>query len=144
MDNYNTSSLEKCDEIRRALLNHDIQPTSQRVDVATLLLEKHQHLSASQVFDAMNKRGRIVSRATVYNTLSLFVEKKLIRQVTVGAGPAFYDSNADHHHHFYNEDTGVLEDIPSDRMFASKIPALPENTVQTGVDITIRVKNQPS
>ncbi len=142
MNIYATNAIQKRDEIRQVLLDHGIQPTSQRVDIAMLLLEKHQHLSAGQVLGAMEAQGCNVSKATVYNTLNLFVGKNLIRQVAVDSGPVFYDSNTRHHHHFYHEDTGVLEDIAGDCLIAGQIPPLPENTVQTGFDITIRVRSQ--
>jgi len=46
-----------------------IKPTAQRVEIALLLLQEHQHLSAEQVLERLRRRGKAVSKATVYNTL---------------------------------------------------------------------------
>lgn len=129
-------------QIGLVLENHAIRPTSQRIDIARMLLAKPQHLSAEQVFAQVNTNGELVSKATVYNTLNLFVDKGLIKQVVVDSRYVFYDSNTESHHHFYNEDTGLLQDIDNEAMVVKEIPSLPKNTVQTGIDVVIRVKNQ--
>ncbi len=87
----------------------------------------------------MNKM--VVSKATVYNTLNLFAEKELIRQVIIDAGKVFYDSNTLVHHHIYNEDTGMLQDIDSEDLIVENLPELPSGTVKSGIDIIVRVKN---
>lgn len=129
------------EEIRSLLLEHSIRPTSQRVQIAGEFLSHPQHLSADQVLSRVNRKETLVSKATVYNTLNLFVEKGLIRQVIVDSSKVFYDSNTASHHHIYNEDTGQLHDIEASRVTLEKTPALPANTVKTGIDIIIRVKN---
>ncbi len=129
-------------QIKHVLEIHNIRPTSQRIDIARVLLAKPQHLSAEEVFSQVNKTDDLVSKATVYNTLKLFVDKNLIKQVLVDSSYVFYDSNTEPHHHFYNEDTGLLQDIDDEGMLVKAIPKLPRNTVQTGIDIVIRVKNQ--
>jgi len=35
-----------------------------------------------------------------------------------------------------------LQDIDNEAMVVKEIPGIPENTVQTGIDVVIRVKNQ--
>ncbi len=127
-------------QIGQVLGNHTIRPTSQRIDIARVLLAKPQHLSADQVFSLVNTKDELVSKATVYNTLNLFVDKGLINQVVVDSRYIFYDSNTESHHHFYNEDTGLLQDIDDEEMLVKEIPRLPKNTVQTGIDVVIRVK----
>lgn len=131
------------EQIGQVLKNHTIRPTSQRIDIARVLLAKPQHLSADKVFGLVNTKDELVSKATVYNTLNLFVDKGLINQVVVDSRYIFYDSNTESHHHFYNEDTGLLQDIDDDEgTLVKNIPGLPKNTVQTGIDVVIRVKNQ--
>jgi len=130
------------EQIGQVLKNHTIRPTSQRIDIARVLLAKPQHLSADQVFSLVNTNDELVSKATVYNTLNLFADKGLINQVVVDSRYIFYDSNTESHHHFYNEDTGLLQDIDDEEMLVKEIPGLPKNTVQTGIDVVIRVKNQ--
>jgi len=129
-------------QIGQVLKNHTIRPTSQRIDIARMLLVKPQHLSAEQVFARVNTKDELVSKATVYNTLNLLVGKGLINQVVIDSRYVFYDSNTEPHHHFYNEDTGLLQDIDDSMMVVEEVPRIPKNTVQTGIDVVIRVKNQ--
>jgi Fur family transcriptional regulator, iron response regulator len=117
-----------------------ISPTPQRVRIARELLGRPQHLSAEQILERVNRRGAAVSKATVYNTLKLFTQKGLVREVIVDPSRVFYDSNIDSHHHFFNVDTGELEDIPIERVEFSRFPALPKGTFQDGVDVIIRVR----
>ncbi len=129
-------------KIQDLLLKHGIRPTSQRIDIAGVLLSRPQHLCADQVLAKVNHNANLVSKATVYNTLNLFAEKGLIREVIIESGKVFYDSNTDTHHHIYNEDTGVLQDIAASGISIHNMPELPEGTVKSGVDIIIRVKNK--
>lgn len=133
---------EQADErVKSLLLEHAIRPTNQRMQIARELLSQPQHLSADQVLARVNIKETLVSKATVYNTLNLFAEKGLIRQVIIDSGKVFYDSNTDSHHHIYNEDTGQLHDIEASRVTLERTPELPPDTVKTGIDIIIRVKN---
>lgn len=130
------------DHIRQLLLEYSIRPTSQRVEIANILLTQPQHLSADQVLAGVNRPRTIVSKATVYNTLNLFVGKGLIRQVIIDSGKVFYDSNTAAHHHIYNEDTGVLHDVKAGDIAIENMPALPDGTERSGVDVIIRVRNK--
>ena len=139
-DNLNDMN-ERQNSIQAILHRLNIKPTSQRNEIARVMLSKPQHLSAEQVLLLVNSNGGHVSKATVYNTLNLFVEKGLIRQVIIDPAKVFYDSNTSYHYHFYNEDTGELSDFESDDMKFDPMPSLPENTVQSGIDVIVRVKN---
>ncbi len=129
-------------DIKALLLEHDVRPTMQRIEIARVLLLQPQHLSADQVQVRVNRQARIVSKATVYNTLNLFAGKGLIRQVIIAPGKIFYDSNTRDHHHFYHEDTGLLQDIETDEMSIQNMPDLPPGTVESGVDVVIRLKKK--
>jgi len=77
----------------------------------------------------------------VYNTLSLFVEKGLIRQVMADPSKIFYDSNPAPHHHFYDASTGKLTDIDATNVKVSGLPPLPEGTTMEGVDVVVRLRH---
>ncbi len=62
----------------------------------------------------MRKRFPMVSRATVYNTLNLFVEKRLLRAFVLAPGRIVFDPKTDAHHHFIDERTGEIMDVPWD------------------------------
>jgi Fur family iron response transcriptional regulator len=54
----------------------------------------------------------MISRATVYNTLNLFVDKGLLQRLLVGDGRVVYDPDLSPHHHLVDVDSGVVYDIP--------------------------------
>ena len=60
-------------ELLAKLEDHGILPTPQRLEVAEILLEKPQHLSADQLIERLRSGGSTVSKATIYNSLNLFL-----------------------------------------------------------------------
>ena len=129
-------------QIIELLTRHDIQPTLQRLEIAQALFARDMHLSADDVLKLVNQDRPRVSKATVYNTLGLFAEKGLIREVIVDPSRVFYDPNTSDHHHFYNVDTGELMDIDADQLALMNMPTPPAGTVADGVDVIIRIRNQ--
>lgn len=128
------------DEIATRLRAHDINPTSQRVEIAQLLFTRHEHLSAEEVFSLVNGQTVRVSKATVYNTLGLFAGRGLIREVIADPERVFYDPNTAPHHHFYDTTTGKLMDIPAEEVQIGALPALPDGMRMEGVEVIVRVR----
>ena len=118
-----------------------IQPTPQRIEIAGILLERPQHLSADQIIDRLQANGSGVSKATVYNTLKLFGERGLVTEIIVDPERRYYDSNTDSHHHFYNVDTGLLTDIPRDALTVSRIPDCPDGASLESIEVLVKVRN---
>lgn len=136
------NDMAECQDAIKAMLDRfAINPTHQRYEIGCVMLSKPQHLSAEQVLALVNANGGHVSKATVYNTLNLFVGRGLIQEVIIDPTKVFYDSNTSPHYHLYNEDTGELSDFESDDITFDKITPIPENTVQSGLDVVVRVKN---
>ena len=126
--------------IKRKLQAHGIAPTRQRLDIAQVLFARCEHLSADQLLAAVNARDACTSKATVYNTLNLFVRKGLVREVLVDSDRVFYDPNITPHHHFYNVDTGEISDIAADHIAFARLPDLPKGMVSDGVDVVVRIR----
>lgn len=121
---------------------HDILATPQRVEIAHILLERPQHLSAEQILERLKAAESGVSKATVYNTLNLFSARGLIKEVMVDPVRKFYDSTTHPHHHFYNVDSGELSDIPDEQVNFAGLPDLPEGTERESVEVLIKVRDQ--
>jgi Fur family iron response transcriptional regulator len=124
------------------LRRHDINPTHQRIEIACALFSRCEHLSADQILAIVNERNSETSKATVYNTLNLFLEKKLVREVIVDPSKVFYDPNTVPHHHFYNIDTGDLTDIDAADIAISGMPKLPDGVVTEGIDVIVRIRSR--
>lgn len=131
------------DAVVEMLRRHDINPTHQRIEIAHALFSRGEHLSADQLLAIVNDRHFETSKATVYNTLNLFLEKKLIREVIVDPNKVFYDPNTEPHHHLYHVDTGELTDVDASRIQISGLPQLPEGMVTEGIDVIVRVRSGP-
>ena len=127
---------------RQILEQRGIRPTSQRIKVAEILLTSPRHLTAEQILVALREATGHVSKATVYNTLNLFVDQGLAREIHADPERCVYDSTMVPHHHFQNVDTGEMTDIrPADLSFA-RLPPLPPGTEIESVDVVIRVRRK--
>lgn len=80
--------------------------------VVEYILDTRAHPSADQVLERVRQQCPTISRATVYNTLNLLVEKGLLKAQVLKEGTVVFDSNIKQHHHFIDEDTGSIFDIP--------------------------------
>jgi len=129
-------------EIESILRARGIYPTSQRLASANALFIKHQHVTAEQLHEALCQAGFQLSKATVYNTLGLFVKRRLLREIHIDANRTFYDSNTSHHHHYYNVETGDLIDITKSLSLHIDDENLPYGTSVESIDIVIRVRNK--
>lgn len=132
---------EHRNQLTDLLREHGIGPTHQRVEIARALFSRMTHLSADQVLAAVNARHAETSKATVYNTLKLFVEKGLVREVIVDPTKVFYDPNTAPHHHFYDVETGEITDIDADRIAIAGLPSPPPGKVAAGLDLIIRIRS---
>ncbi|NOZ53062.1 MAG: transcriptional repressor [Gammaproteobacteria bacterium] len=126
-------------DVVNLLAERGITPTQQRILIAQELLSKPQHLSADQVLHRVNNQTNTVSKATVYNTLGLFSEKGLIKEVIVDSSKVFYDSNTAPHHHFYNVDSGTLHDIECEALKVESFPEPPDALKIQDINVIIRV-----
>lgn len=106
------------------LSERGIQPSAHRVAVARYILFTDEHPSADRVWARVRRRFPMISRATVYNTLNLFAEKGLVRELHLSPDSVVFDANTDAHHHFIDEDTGRIYDIPWKKAAMPKLPKL--------------------
>jgi Fur family iron response transcriptional regulator len=127
---------------RELLERHGIRPTSQRLRVAEILLTAPRHLTAEQILGALRASDGHVSKATVYNTLNLFVAQGLAREIHADPERCVYDSTMTPHHHFQNVDTGEMLDIRPEDLVFDRLPELPPGTEIAGVDVVIRVRRK--
>src|SRR5512138_2858497 len=97
--------------VKDLLKQHGIQPSAHRVAVGEYVLTTDDHPSADRVWASVRERFPMISRATVYNTLNLFVEKKLLRELHLAPDSVVFDPNMERHHHLIDEETGKILDV---------------------------------
>jgi Fur family iron response transcriptional regulator len=134
-------TFEPSTDIDALLTEHGVHPTRQRIEIARVIFSSTGHLAADRVLALVNRRRPATSKATVYNTLKLFRDRGLIREVIANPNKVFYDRNTSPHHHFYDVDSGELTDIDARGVAISGLPPLPEGTVTEGVDIIVRIRS---
>ncbi|HET8539826.1 MAG TPA: Fur family transcriptional regulator [Anaeromyxobacter sp.] len=116
-------------DVPEILRRHGIQPSAQRLAVADYVLRTEDHPSAERVFAKVSGTLPMISRATVYNTLNLFVRRGILRQLVLAEGNVVFDPKLEPHHHFVDDATGEIHDIPWDALDVRKVEAL------RGVDV---------
>jgi Fur family iron response transcriptional regulator len=122
------------------LLAAGVKPTPQRMQIAQVLLDKPQHLSAEQVLTRVRQKSGEISKATVYNTLRAFAEHGLLREIVVDPERVFFDSTPGPHHHFFDQATQALHDIPAASVRVEGLPPLPPGTEPVSVDVVVRIR----
>lgn len=105
------SNGEMSTDLVKKLRTAGIQPSAQRLAVAQYVLTTDAHPSADEVLEQVHEGFPMLSRATVYNTLNLFVEKGLLRQLVLAEGRTVFDPKLEPHHHFIDDETGRIDDL---------------------------------
>jgi len=129
-------------EVVSLLQHYKISPTRQRVEIAEYLFQRPQHLSAEKILEGVTQDGNRVSRATVYNTMGLFANKGVVREVLIDRERVFYDSNTEVHQHLYNVDTCELIDVFDAEVSMISQPELPEGLKIIDTDIVYKVTSK--
>lgn len=105
-------------EIRKVLQEYGHKLTSQREATVQILLESKEHLSADDIYMLVKDKAPDIGLATVYRTLELLSEMRIIHKLNFGDGVARYeitDSEEEHHHHhLVCLECGKLEEFEDD------------------------------
>lgn len=128
-------------DLTRLLRVRGIYPTAQRLTIAGVLFASYQHLTAGDLYRMLIRNGSDIAKATVYNTLGLFVEKGLLREILVNGEETFYDTNPTQHHHIYNLDTKALSDLPESEALDLSGLSLPPGLLLDRVEVVVRVRD---
>ncbi len=100
-------------ELREILQSEGIHPTAQRMAILSFILGQSNHSTAEDVKGWVDRNFPNISLATVYNTLNVFVQGGLVQEFKLPhTTKVIYDRNTTPHHHFMDESTGELIDIP--------------------------------
>ena len=124
----------------RLLEKAGLRSTRQRQALADYLFDgMHKHMTAEDVHAAMRKNRAPMALATVYNALHRFTDAGLLRQIVLDPSRVYFDTNTGDHHHFFDEDSGHLTDIPARAVHIAKLPRPPAGRRVGRVDVVIRV-----
>lgn len=124
MNNQSVSEPLDGPAVTALLQQAGIKPSDHRVAIGESVFNSAAHPTADMVLDAVRQRFPLVSRATIYNTLNLFVEKGLLRELSLSPGRVVFDPNLAPHHHFIDLETGEISDIPWETLNVSGVDTL--------------------
>ena len=82
------------------LQQRNIAPSYQRIMIFKYLTENQNHPTVEQIYGALRASMPTLSKATVYNTLNLFIESGLVRVLSIEDNETRYDVMVQNHGHF--------------------------------------------
>ncbi|MBX6395606.1 MAG: transcriptional repressor [Alicyclobacillaceae bacterium] len=107
---------ERLQQIKKLLHAEQLKLTPQREATVRVLLENQDdHLSAEEIFMLVKQKAPDIGLATVYRTLELLVDLRLIEKLNFGDGVARYEFRSHdqphHHHHLICLHCGTVLEI---------------------------------
>jgi len=81
------------------LLDSGQKYTTQRKSVVNEVFKIHDHFDIENFIGVLRKKNIKVARATIYSTIKLLMESKLIRKVRMSKGAVVYEHIFGHEHH---------------------------------------------
>ncbi|HZL99426.1 MAG TPA: Fur family transcriptional regulator [Planctomycetota bacterium] len=92
------------DRLEAFLRTRGLRLTRQRLAVLDAIYATHKHLTADELYEALQRHERTarlrISRATVYRTLALFCEGGFVQALDVGRDRGtLYEHTLGHQHH---------------------------------------------
>jgi Fur family ferric uptake transcriptional regulator len=81
------------------LARDDLKFTPQRKEILEAVFEIHSHIDADQLVEILKRKGKRISRATVYRTLDLMVKTGLVHAMELGESRKVYEHVVGHKHH---------------------------------------------
>lgn len=100
------------ENIGNHLKMHDIKPSYQRMKIFEYLLDNKTHPTVDEIYKALSPEIPTLSKTTVYNTLNLFMEKKIARVIIIEENETRYDVDMGDHGHFKCESCKKVFDVP--------------------------------
>ncbi len=112
---------QRIEKIKQQLQAQSYKLTSQREAIVRILLQNEKdHLSAEEVFMLVREVEPDIGLATVYRTLELLTELKILHKMNFGDGVARYDLHTEnsehHHHHLVCVKCGAVDEIMDDML----------------------------
>ena len=89
MENYN-----------KILVDAKIRPSIQRLAIYEFLKKNKIHPDVETIYSKLEKLYPTLSRTTVYNTLELFAQNKIIQTIIIDDDKIRYDADISKHSHF--------------------------------------------
>jgi Fur family peroxide stress response transcriptional regulator len=105
--------MQHLEELVSSLREEGFRITPQRIAIVDYLLKTVDHPSADSIHKVIQKKYPMVSLSTVYKTLELLKEKRLINEIEVD-GETRFDAHTDEHINLVCMNCGKIDDVDED------------------------------
>ena len=105
------------DDYRKALKNHGLKATDQRLAIHAAMMELG-HASADMVREHIISHGGSVTVASVYNTLSRLAKAGIYRSRMSADAKMYFDANLSKHIHFYDSVNHTFRNLYDEELYA--------------------------
>lgn len=99
-------------DVPKYLSEHGVKPSFQRIKILDYLIREKNHPTVNDIYLSLIDVIPTLSKTTVYNTLNLLIEHKLVHEVLIEENEVRYEFAEGLHGHFKCETCGKLMDIP--------------------------------
>ena len=107
--------MQQLEELISSLREDGFRITPQRIAIVDYLLKTEEHPSAEHIHKTIQKKYPMMSLSTVYKTLDLLKEKKLVNEIEV-EGESRFDAHTDEHINLVCMNCGKIEDVDEDSL----------------------------
>ncbi|MDH3678042.1 MAG: transcriptional repressor [Nitrosopumilus sp.] len=107
--------MQQLEELVSSLREEGFRITPQRVAIVDYLLRTDDHPSAEHIHRIVQKKYPMVSLSTIYKTLDLLKEKKLVNEIEVD-GEARFDAHTHAHINLVCINCGKIDDIDEESL----------------------------
>ena len=105
--------MQHLEELVSSLREEGFRITPQRIAIVDYLLKTIDHPSADSIHKVIQKKYPMVSLSTVYKTLELLKEKRIINEIEVD-GETRFDAHTDEHINLVCMNCGKIDDVDED------------------------------
>jgi Fur family transcriptional regulator, peroxide stress response regulator len=102
--------VQSLEEIASSLRGQGLRITPQRIAIVDYVVNTDDHPNAEQIHNFVKKKYPMVSLSTVYKTLDMLREKRLVKEIEVG-GETRFDGHTDEHINLICIKCGKIDDL---------------------------------
>lgn len=104
-------------EVEQFLRKKDIRPSYLRIKILEYFFLHHNHPSVNMIYESLQGAIPSLSKTSVYNTLSLYVQHQIVEALGISANEQRYDLYRHKAHaHFLCEHCGKIWDLNLNQM----------------------------
>lgn len=102
---------KRLNKLKDILQDKKIRISHQRLLILDYLITHPIHPTAEKIFKDLMAKDPVISQATVYNSLNLFVKHNLVKELDFNMASKRYEFKRPSHGHFICESCGKIKDL---------------------------------